>query len=829
MKSKICLYILAVLFCASSIKVWSQEITTMGTDFWFSFMKGRMEASMTVTVTGSRACSGTLSNPNTGWTQNFTVPANGSVIINIDTAQSYNYVSNRICNKGLHLTTTDTVSVYASNFLQTSFDVSYVLPTDALGDEYMVQTFESCHASDKSEVLIVAVENNTVVDIYTTTAVLNHTGSSVITKTLNAGQCYLMQNNVNTDFSGTTIKSHNCKPFAVFNGHVCAHIPSASGSACDHLYEQSLPTRYWGKRFVATMANGHNGDIVKITSLYDDCAVNVGGGQVATLDAGESYSFSMTGSQHSRYIETSKPSTVYMYTMSVNVAGPNGDPSMSFIPPIEQRLKDVVFVSYNYATQLTSAHYVNVVASSSDINDIYLDGTSLVNSFSAVPDNPYYSFARVPVAPGSHRLRSFGNDGFVAYASGVGGNESYGYAVGFSTIPQECKLYVNDVEVGDGDTVHVCVGDDVRSFVYFNDTADIIGWFKDGVPFSANDTLTFSSSVADSSAISVVFTLLSDCSVIIDTFNFYTIYSGTQTNEFDSVVCNSLMIWNGIHCDSSGRYQCVLPDVYGCDSLVIMNLTINEGSRGYLLFEGCDSIIINDTPYYEDDTIHYSTYIDQNGCDSVVFACLSIHPSSSDYVFLEGCDSIIIHNIPYYENDTVYYSTYIDHNGCDSVKYACLTIHPSYMTNVDVDLTEGDTLLWIDGASYYNEESHPVYYYQSVDGCDSALRLNIHVIYLPPPPPIDSSVVWAPNAFTPNESSNNVFKVFGDDLISMHVWVYNRWGDYVTDFDGLTEGWDGTRDGKPCKAETYVYLIEYSVKAFPRIIKKITGTITLLK
>ena len=779
MKSNICLCVCVVMFCASSIKTWGQNVTTMGTDFWFSFMKGEIEASMSVTVTGLRACSGTLTNPNTGWTQSFNVPANGSVIIDIDTAQSYNYESNRICNKGLHLTTTDTVSVYASNFLPASFDVSYVLPTDALGDEYMIQTFGACHSSHPSEVLIVAVEDNTVVDIYPSTAVVNYYGPSVITKTLMAGQCYFMQNYVNEDFSGTTIKSRNCKPIAVFSGHECAHIPLSSGTYCDHLYEQSLPTKYWGKRFVATKARGHNGDFVKITSLYDDCIVNVGGSQVATLDAGESYGFSMTGNQNSKYIETSKPSAVYMYMMSKNIAGPEGDPSMSLVPPIEQRLKDVVFVSYNYTTQLTSAHYVNVVANSSDVNDIYLDGVSLRNSFSVLSDNPYYSYARVSVNPGSHRLRSYGNDGFVAYAYGVGGNESYSYAVGFSTKPQDCKLYVNDMDVESGDTVYVCAGEEVSAFVYFNDTVDIIGWYKDGVLVSTDDTLTFSSLLADTMAVSVVFGLFSECSEIIDTLDFYTIIKKTPVYEFDSSICENAIIWNGIECDSTGIYSCTIPAVSGCDSLAIMHLTINEGASNYIVFEGCDSIIIN--------------------------------------------------NIPYFENDTVLYSTYIDHNGCDSMEYACLSIHPSYMKDVDINLYEGDTLLWIDGKRYYDENSHPVYNYQSLYGCDSSLRLNVHIVYLPVPPPRDSSVVWVPNVFTPDESSNNEFKVFGYDLKSVHVWIYNRWGNYVTDFDGMTDRWDGTCKGQPCKMEAYVYLIEYSTNSTPQYVQKKIGTVLLLK
>ncbi|MBR4177437.1 MAG: IgGFc-binding protein, partial [Bacteroidales bacterium] len=165
MKTKAVTFVV-VLLCGFSMRAAGQDMTTMGTDFWFSFAEGRIEAEMSVTVTGTRACSGVLTNPNTGWTRTFNVPAGGSVTVVIDTLQAYNIVPGIVRNKGLHLTTTDEVSVYASNFLRTSFDATFVLPTDALGDEYMVQTFESCHTGDPSEFLIVGVEDNTVVDIF---------------------------------------------------------------------------------------------------------------------------------------------------------------------------------------------------------------------------------------------------------------------------------------------------------------------------------------------------------------------------------------------------------------------------------------------------------------------------------------------------------------------------------------------------------------------------------------------------------------------------------------------------------------------------------------
>lgn len=744
----------------------------MGNDFWLGFMKGRIEASMSVTITGLRACTGTISNE-WGWSQTFSVPAGGSVTIVIDTSRSYNYVSNGVTNKGIHVVTSDTVSVYASNFLSSSFDVTYVLPTEVLRDEYMVQTFETWRMEYQSEILIVATEDTTVVDIYPEASTLGSTVTGNFNVTLHRGQCYFMQCGEIGDYSGTRIKARDCKKIAVFNGHHCAHVPVTTGLYCDHLFEQSIPTAYWGKRFVATMSSHHNGDYIKVTALKDNCVVSVGGSQVATINAGESYAMTLNGSSTSRYIETSKPATVYAYMVSKNVGGPDGDPSMVLIPPIEQQLKDVVFVSYNNTGQLTQYHYMNVVASSEDAGLIYFDGSSIGSSFSPVTGNSEYSFARVSMNPGSHRLYSLGQHGFVAHAYGVGSNESYGYAVGFSANDLNRRLVVNNTALLPGDTVRVCAGDTVVAYIRSDDSLVVSGWYKDGASCSAADTLAAVCTSSGTSSFSVVFSVPNSCFSIVDTMSFVLVVNAPQETGFDTAACDGIT-WNNTLYDITGEYEHVYTDGNGCDSTVRMHLTINNTSYGSIVYSGCDSVMVNGIVYYGDDTVVMEVLTGANGCDSVVTGFISVNPS--------------------------------------------------YDFNVYVDITYGDTVHWIDGGAYCDEGERPSYNFHSVDGCDSIVHLNIHVT-----PPEDSSAIWVPNAFTPAENGNNMFWVFGNDIIKMHVYIFNRWGNYVTDFDGLTESWDGTHNGEPCKEDAYVYLIEYTTKAMPKCKARKVGAVTLIR
>ena len=94
---------------------------------------------------------------------------------------------------------------------------------------------------------------------------------------------------------------------------------------------------------------------------------------------------------------------------------------------------------------------------------------------------------------------------------------------------------------------------------------------------------------------------------------------------------------------------------------------------------------------------------------------------------------------------------------------------------------------------------------------------------------MDSIIIMAPNVFTPDRDDNNRFFVVSNKFISqMRVWIYNRRGVLIKEFDGVTEDWDGTKDGRPLPQETYVYYIRYmdtEVNGW----KTLKGTVTLLR
>ena len=75
------------------------------------------------------------------------------------------------------------------------------------------------------------------------------------------------------------------------------------------------------------------------------------------------------------------------------------------------------------------------------------------------------------------------------------------------------------------------------------------------------------------------------------------------------------------------------------------------------------------------------------------------------------------------------------------------------------------------------------------------------------PPSAGDSLVYIPNAFTPNgDDINDVFYVRGERIGELELTIYNQWGELIFSALNKEQGWDGTRSAKPVQTGTYTYL-----------------------
>ena len=350
----------------------AQNTSTQGKEFWLTFMHNGFKdhqlggwITNQVLISAKRDCSGTISNPKTGWNVRFNASANSITTVDIPIEQGYHDRTNygTISKKAIHIESTDTISAYCTNIAYVSFDASFVLPTESLGDDYIIQSFNQSrmflenvvNINQTSAFAIVATEDNTDIDITPSCTTLDgRPAGQTYQITLNAGETYQVRSNnseTNRDLSGTRVTASDCKKIAVFNGNTLTCIPNNQGDGFDHVFEQAMPLRSWGKSFAVTGSANRNRDFVKVTSSADNNQIFKNGNRLTTLNANQSHIFELNSHDGSCFIESTHPCAVYLYNTSCydDTNSELGDPSMVWIAPLEQVIDEVTFSTFDNA------------------------------------------------------------------------------------------------------------------------------------------------------------------------------------------------------------------------------------------------------------------------------------------------------------------------------------------------------------------------------------------------------------------------------------------------------------------------------------------------
>lgn len=407
------------------------NLPTRGKRFWTGFMQNGFGAqSLRVHVVGTNATSGTVSIPLTGWSTTFSVAANGVAVIAVPITAE-NWGSGTVQNKGVLIQTQDSVNVFTSSFQNFTHDISQVLPVNALGNSYRVDSYQGLpnfNNLHKSELLIVATEDGTQVQITPSVNTLSgNPAGSTFTVDLNAGQCYQVQAAFDyLDLTGTVVEatssSGSCRPFVVIGGSTCATAPGGC-SACDAIFEQLVPRNTWGTRYFTVPIQGVTGNTYRIMADQDNTVVTIGTGSPITLNAGQRHE--VNGSNTPVCIQASKPVSVVQLMEGYSCAG-NGDPSLFLLSRDDRRSTSALF--HTPTSAQISQHSISLVVEPASVGEITLDGAiispGLFQTYAGCSDRRY---AKLNVSAGVHSVQSA--TGFQLYSFGMGYGESYATSV----------------------------------------------------------------------------------------------------------------------------------------------------------------------------------------------------------------------------------------------------------------------------------------------------------------------------------------------------------------------------------------------------------------
>jgi len=256
------------------------------------------------------------------------------------------------------------------------------------------------------------------------------------------------------------------------------------------------------------------------------------------------------------------------------------------------------------------------------------------------------------------------------------------------------------------------------------------------------------------------------------------LHTFTTTNGCDSLVILSLTINNSTvdtfsitACDSiaydsmmyysSGDYLHTFTTSNGCDSLVVFSLTINNSTTDTLSIVACDSFAYNSILYTSSGD-YLQTFTNTNGCDSLVILSLIINNSTVDTFSITACDSIAYDSMMYYSSGD-YLHTFITTNGCDSLVVLSLII---YHSNVDtLSITACDSFAY--NSILYTSSGDYLHTFTTTNGCDSLVILSLTI----------------------NNSTTDTLSITACDSFGYDSMIYTSSGDYLHTFT-TTNGCD---------------------------------------
>jgi beta-glucanase (GH16 family) len=168
-----------------------------------------------------------------------------------------------------------------------------------------------------------------------------------------------------------------------------------------------------------------------------------------------------------------------------------------------------------------------------------------------------------------------------------------------------------------------------------------------------------------------------DSEMVLDYIRVYQQGSGSSTTDSQNACDSYTWIDGNTYTTSNNTATYSLPNIEGCDSLIALDLTINNSFAGIDTQTACDSYTwIDGNTYTENNNTAAVEYTTIHGCDSTITLDLVINHSTSSSLTETALDSYTLNGVTY-DSSGVYSQTTNNIAGCDSTITLNLTIESS--------------------------------------------------------------------------------------------------------------------------------------------------------
>ncbi len=222
----------------------------------------------------------------------------------------------------------------------------------------------------------------------------------------------------------------------------------------------------------------------------------------------------------------------------------------------------------------------------------------------------------------------------------------------------------------------------------------------------------------------------------------HTTYDTLMVNACDSFLSpNGHAVWT-----TSGIYFDTTLNTRGCDSLILIDLTINHPTTDSMTITTCDSFVSPSGHYiWTTDGIYKDTLPNAAGCDSVITLDLTINYTKVVRDSPVACYSYLSPSGHYIWTGTgIYYDTIPTGTGCDSLWIINLTINDTTSGMINdmachSYVSPSGSYVWTNSGTY--KDTLP-----NAGGCDSFVTIHLTAVK------IDTSVTQAGARLRANDS-----------------------------------------------------------------------------
>jgi len=204
----------------------------------------------------------------------------------------------------------------------------------------------------------------------------------------------------------------------------------------------------------------------------------------------------------------------------------------------------------------------------------------------------------------------------------------------------------------------------------------------------------------------------------------------TETLLEDEAICDGeVFSFGGVDLSASGIYTDTLVNASGCDSVLVLNLSVLDNVSTSIDTTICDGEIFtfNGTDYTASDSFS-EIFTGANTCDSTVNVTLNVLNNTTASVDTTICDGeTFTFNGTDYTASTSFSEIFTGANTCDSIVNVNLIVLNNGMTVIDTTICDGETYSF-NGTDYSTTQTIVETLGGAANGCSEEVTINLTVI-----------------------------------------------------------------------------------------------------